>query len=86
MAQNTATKPEDVVLNFLYKWGGIGIIGVVTFLIIAYIFSIAVSLMINTMNALENVAGTIGLIAISAFVGAAVGIAIYVYVKKRVAP
>lgn len=86
MAQNTPTKPEDVVLNLLYKWGGIGIIGVVIFLIIAYILSIAVSLMINTINALEKVAGTMGLIAISAFVGAAAGIAIYVYVKKRITP
>jgi len=86
MAANTPPKPEDAVMNFLYKWGGIGFIAVVIFLIIAYIFSIAVSLMINTINVLEKAAGTLGLIALSILIGAVVGIGIYVYVKQRVTP
>lgn len=86
MAQTTPPKPEDVATSILYKWGGIGIIAVVILLIIVYIFSIAVSFMINTINALERVAGILGLIALSVLVGAVLGIAIYAYITKRITP
>ena len=85
MAQN-APKPDDVVTNFIYKWGGIAILVAVIILIVAYVLSVAASLMISTINALDKAAGALGLVAVGALVGAVVGIGIYVYVKQRITP
>jgi hypothetical protein len=49
MAQNTP-KPNNALMNFIYKWGGIATFVAVIVLIVAYILSVAASLMINTIH------------------------------------
>ncbi|MFA5169796.1 MAG: hypothetical protein WC420_03650 [Candidatus Paceibacterota bacterium] len=79
----TAPKIEDKVLEHIFKWGGIGIIAVIIFVIIAYIFSVAIGLMISALSTLERVSGALGLIGLGIAIG---GIAMYVYLTRRVTP
>jgi mannose/fructose/N-acetylgalactosamine-specific phosphotransferase system component IID len=58
----------------------------VSSLFVACVLSVAASLMISTINALDRAAGALGLVAVGALVGAVVGIGIYVYVKQRIIP
>lgn len=79
----TAPKIEDEVLGHILKWGGMGILAVTIFVIIAYIFSVAIGLMISALSTLERVTGALGLIGLGIAIG---GVAMYAYLTKRVTP
>lgn len=80
----TAPKLEDKVLELILKWGGIGLLAVVIFVIAAYIFSVAVGLILGTLGMLERATGAFGLIGLGIAIG---GIAMYAYLTRiRITP
>jgi len=79
MAKTSTPGISDRIENTVYKWGGIAIVIAVIALIVAYVLSVAVSLLVVSMRALTEVAGSFGLIAIGCAIG---GAAVYTYLKR----
>jgi hypothetical protein len=69
-----ATTPtfHDKVWDLVSKWGGIAIVVAFIALLVAYILSVAVGLLANTVNTLAGIAGGLGLLIVGMLIGAAI--------------